>query len=86
MADTGACLVIGAGDDTGAAVGRAFAREGLVACLVRRERHANQLEMLAQSIRDEGLEALAGLRHGLRDAGWPPATGTSPPRRPGPSR
>jgi len=59
MADTGACLVIGAGDDTGAAVGRAFAREGLVACLVRRERHADQLEMLAQSIRDEGLEALA---------------------------
>ena len=59
MADTGACLVIGAGDDTGAAVGRAFAREGLAACLVRRERHADQLEMLAQSIRDEGLEALA---------------------------
>ena len=59
MADTGACLVIGAGDDTGAAVGRAFAREGLVACLVRRERHADQLEMLAQSIRDEALEALA---------------------------
>ena len=59
MADTGACLVIGAGDDTGAAVGRACAREGLVACLVRRERHADQLEMLAQSIRDEGLEAPA---------------------------
>lgn len=59
MADQGACLVIGAGDDTGAAVGRAFAREGLVSCLVRRERHADQLEALAQSIRDDGFEALA---------------------------
>ena len=59
MADKGACLVIGAGDDTGAAIGRAFAREGLVSCLVRRERHAEQLEALAQSIRDEGFEALA---------------------------
>jgi NAD(P)-dependent dehydrogenase (short-subunit alcohol dehydrogenase family) len=59
MADKGACLVIGAGDDTGAAVGRAFAREGLVSCLVRRSRHAEQLEALAQSIRDEGFEALA---------------------------
>ena len=59
MADQGACLVIGAGDDTGAAIGRAFAREGLVSCLVRRERHADQLEALAQSIRDDGFEALA---------------------------
>lgn len=59
MADQGACLVIGAGDDTGAAVGRAFAREGLISCLVRRERHADQLEALAQSIRDDGFEALA---------------------------
>ena len=59
MADKGACLVIGAGDDTGAAVGRAFAREGLVSCLVRRARHADQLEALAQSIRDEGHDALA---------------------------
>ena len=54
-----ACLVIGAGDDTGAAVGRAFAREGLVSCLVRRPRHAEALEALAQSIRDDGGEALA---------------------------
>lgn len=59
MAQTGTCLIIGAGDDTGAAVGRAFAREGLVSCLVRRERHADQLEALAQSIRDEGHQALA---------------------------
>ena len=55
----GACLVIGAGDDTGAAVGRAFAREGLISCLVRRPRHAAALEALAESIRDEGHQAVA---------------------------
>ncbi|GGY41725.1 SDR family oxidoreductase [Parvularcula lutaonensis] len=54
-----ACLVIGAGDDTGAAVGRAFAREGLTSCLVRRPRHKDDLEKLAKSIRDEGHDALA---------------------------
>lgn len=54
-----ACLVIGAGDDTGAAIGRAFAQEGLVSCLVRRPRHAESLEKLAQSIRDEGNKAVA---------------------------
>lgn len=60
MADTtGACLVIGAGDDTGAAIGRAFAREGLTACLVRRPRHAEALETLAQSIREDGCKARA---------------------------
>ena len=51
----GACLVIGAGDDTGGAIARAFAREGLIACLSRRRpRHVEALEGLAQSIRDEG--------------------------------
>lgn len=55
----GACLVIGAGDDTGAAIARAFAREGLTACVVRRPRHAEALETLATSIREEGHEALA---------------------------
>ncbi len=55
----GACLVIGAGDDTGAAIARAFAKEGLVACLVRRPRHADALEQLARSIRDTGGQALA---------------------------
>ena len=53
------CLVIGAGDDTGAAIARAFAREGMVSCVVRRTRHAEALEALAQSIRDEGLKARA---------------------------
>ena len=54
-----ACLVIGAGDDTGAAIARNFAREGYVACVTRRPRHADALESLAQSIRDAGDEAIA---------------------------
>ncbi len=54
-----ACLVIGAGDATGAAVARAFAREGCVACLVRRPRHADDLEALARSIREAGGDARA---------------------------
>lgn len=59
MADKQSCLVIGAGDDTGSAIARAFAREGMVSCVVRRERHTEALEALAQSIRDEGHEAIA---------------------------
>lgn len=54
-----ACLIIGAGDDTGAAIARAFARDGLIACVVRRPRHAEALEQLARSIRDDGLKAVA---------------------------
>jgi short-subunit dehydrogenase len=53
------CLVIGAGDDTGGAIGRAFAREGMISCLVRRPRHEAALQALAQSIRDEGHKAEA---------------------------
>ena len=53
------CLVIGAGDATGAEIGKAFAREGLVSCLVRRPRHVDKLEDLAQSILDDGHEAVA---------------------------
>lgn len=54
-----ACLVIGAGDDTGGAIARAFAREGYTVCITRRPRHADALEALAQSIRDEGGQARA---------------------------
>lgn len=54
-----ACLVVGAGDDTGAAIGRAFAETGMTACLVRRPRHEDALEALAQSLRDDGLQAVA---------------------------
>ncbi|MEO1040780.1 MAG: SDR family oxidoreductase [Pseudomonadota bacterium] len=59
MSEKGACLVIGAGDDTGGAVARAFAREGYTSCLVRRPRNTEELEGLAQSIRDEGHQAIA---------------------------
>ena len=52
----GAVLVIGAGDATGGAITRRFAREGLVACPVRR--HADKLEPLVAAIRDEGFEAV----------------------------
>src|SRR5271157_1216316 len=55
----GACVVIGAGDGLGAAVARAFAREGLAVCVTRRPRHLEQLEKLAESIRSEGGEAHA---------------------------
>ena len=51
----GAVLVIGAGDATGGAITRRFAREGLVACPARR--HADKLEPLVAAIRAEGFEA-----------------------------
>ena len=54
-----ACLVMGAGDDTGSAVARAFAREGMISCVSRRPRHADQLQKLADSIIAEGHEAVA---------------------------
>jgi len=53
------CLVIGAGDATGAEIGKAFAREGLISCLVRRPARTDKLEALAQTIRDDGFEAVA---------------------------
>jgi NAD(P)-dependent dehydrogenase (short-subunit alcohol dehydrogenase family) len=48
-------LVIGAGDATGGAIARRFAREGFVACVTRR--HADRLEPLVAQIRAEGGEA-----------------------------
>lgn len=55
----GACLIVGAGNDTGGAIARAFAWEGYTACVTRRPRHADKLEVLAQNIRDDGGEAQA---------------------------
>jgi NAD(P)-dependent dehydrogenase (short-subunit alcohol dehydrogenase family) len=52
-----AALIVGAGDATGGAIAKAFARERFTACINRRERNAEQLEALAKSIRDEGLAA-----------------------------
>ena len=52
-----AILVIGAGDATGGAVARRFAREGYIACVTRRS--ADKLEPLVAQIRAEGGEAHA---------------------------
>ncbi len=54
MADKVA-LVIGAGDATGGAIARRFAREGYVACVTRR--HAEKLEPLVKHIEAEGGKA-----------------------------
>ena len=50
-------LVIGAGDATGGAIARRFAREGYAACVTRRS--ADKLAPLVQRIRDEGGQAHA---------------------------
>src|SRR5690606_36202127 len=50
-------LVIGAGDATGGAIARRFAREGYVACVVRRS--LDKLQPLVERIRAEGGEAHA---------------------------
>lgn len=52
-----AMLVVGAGDATGGAVARRFAREGLVACVARR--NGDKLAPLVEAIRAEGGEARA---------------------------
>ena len=57
MADRKAILVIGAGDATGGAIARRFAREGYVACVTRRD--ADKLAPLVEQIRAEGGEAHA---------------------------
>ena len=54
-----AAVVIGAGDATGGAIARAFAAEGLIVCVNRRERNAEALEALAQSIRSANYSARA---------------------------
>lgn len=50
-----AALVIGAGDATGGAIARRFAREGYIACLTRRS--ADKLQPLVEAIRAEGGQA-----------------------------
>lgn len=55
MAEKRSVLVIGAGDATGGAIARRFAREGLAAVVTRRELLA--LEPLLQRIRADGGEA-----------------------------
>lgn len=57
MPDTKCALVVGAGDATGGAVARRFAREGYVACVARRT--ADRLVPLVERIEAEGGRARA---------------------------
>lgn len=52
-----AMLVVGAGDATGGAIAKRFAREGLVACVARR--NGDKLAPLVEAIRAEGGKARA---------------------------
>lgn len=58
----GVCLVIGAGEDTGGAISRAFANDGYHVCMTRRPRNLEMLEDHAQAICDAGGSASA---HGI---------------------
>ncbi len=55
MSDKKAILVIGAGDATGGAIARRFAREGYIACVTRRSEE--KLQPLVNEIRNSGDEA-----------------------------
>jgi NAD(P)-dependent dehydrogenase (short-subunit alcohol dehydrogenase family) len=57
MTDAKVALVIGAGDATGGAIARRFAREGLTACVVRR--NADKLAPLVERIEAAGGRARA---------------------------
>ncbi|GGX71727.1 short-chain dehydrogenase [Litorimonas cladophorae] len=59
MSKVKTALIIGAGDDTGSAIAKAFAREGLSVCVTRRPRHLDKLEQLVATIREEGGQAHA---------------------------
>ncbi len=55
MKDERSVLVVGAGDATGGAIARRFAREGLIACVTRR--HKDNLAPLVSQIQAEGGQA-----------------------------
>jgi NAD(P)-dependent dehydrogenase (short-subunit alcohol dehydrogenase family) len=57
MSDPKAVLVVGAGDATGGAIARRFAREGFIACVTRRS--ADKLAPLVKRIESEGGQARA---------------------------
>jgi NAD(P)-dependent dehydrogenase (short-subunit alcohol dehydrogenase family) len=57
MSEKKAILVVGAGDATGGAIARRFAREGYIACVTRR--HADKLAPLVARIEVEGGSAHA---------------------------
>jgi NAD(P)-dependent dehydrogenase (short-subunit alcohol dehydrogenase family) len=58
MKPTGAMLVVGAGDATGSAIAKRFAREGLIACMSRRS--GDKLAPVVQAI-----QAAGGQAHGF---------------------
>jgi len=57
MAGEKVALIVGAGDSTGGAISRRFAREGYVTCVTRR--NADKLQPLVQRIEAEGGKARA---------------------------
>jgi NAD(P)-dependent dehydrogenase (short-subunit alcohol dehydrogenase family) len=57
MADSKAALIVGAGEATGGAIARRFAREGYVACVTRRS--ADKLQPLVAAIEAAGGKARA---------------------------
>lgn len=57
MSRAGACVVVGAGQSTGGAIAKRFAREGLTACVVRRD--ADALAELVGEIESAGGRARA---------------------------
>ena len=57
MTQKASALIIGAGDATGGAIARRFARAGLIACVVRR--HEDKLAPLVAEIAREGGQARA---------------------------
>jgi NAD(P)-dependent dehydrogenase (short-subunit alcohol dehydrogenase family) len=57
MAQKASVLVVGAGDATGGAIARRFAREGLIACVARR--NGEKLEPLVAAIEAQGGQARA---------------------------
>jgi NAD(P)-dependent dehydrogenase (short-subunit alcohol dehydrogenase family) len=52
MSNKGVCLVIGAGDATGGAIAKRFARDGYIACVTRRS--ADKLQALKTEIELNG--------------------------------
>lgn len=58
MSESKVCLVVGAGDATGGAIARCFARAGFTVCVARRR--AEELDGLLEMIRGEG-----GTAHGF---------------------
>lgn len=55
----GAALIVGAGDATGGAIAKAFARDGLTACITRRARNLDSLNGLVAEIEAAGGTARA---------------------------